>query len=155
MSPDEIRATVRELDSKTVAEEEEAWSKLRGLGVAVVPYLREAYPNFSRLQGRVSVVFHSVRYSRVSEDAFLLGMEALNDRASVVRYRACALVAYSLRKEALSALKKLLKHEDPKTVEDASAAITAIKRQNHHLFHDRTGSGKVHWVVNDEDRAQD
>lgn len=153
MTPPEIRAAVKELDSKTVAGEESAWSKLRPLGVAVVPYLREAYPTFSRWQGRVSLVYHSIRYSRVSDDAFLLGLEALNDRATLVRYRACALVAYSLRKDALFALNKLLSHSDPKTVEDARAAVTAINSQNHHLFVDRDNSGRVRWVVNDEDRA--
>jgi hypothetical protein len=153
MTPTEIRATIKALNSNTVAGEEEAWSKLRHLGVEVVPYLREAYPSLSRWQGRVSLVFHSIRFARVSEEAFQLGLEALNDRATVVRYRACALLAYSLRKDALFALKRLLTHADSKTADNAAAAMNAIRRQNHHLFVDRDGSGNVSWVVNDEDRA--
>ncbi|MDH3419807.1 MAG: hypothetical protein OEM78_10060 [Gammaproteobacteria bacterium] len=136
-----------------MAGEEAAWLKLQDLGVKVVPYLREAYSAFSRWQGRASLVFHSIRYARVSEDAFQLGLEALNDRATVVRYRACALVAYSLRTDELFALKKLLTHTDPKTVEDAKAAMNAVRKQNHHFFQDRDESGKVHWLVNAEDRA--
>jgi hypothetical protein len=153
MSPSEIRAAVKDLNCKTVAGEQAAWARLQHLGVEVVPYLREAYPTFSRWQGRVSLVFHSIRYACISEDAFQLGLEALNDRATVVRYRACALVAYSLRRDALFALKKLLSHADSKTVEDAKAAMNAIRKQNHHLFQDRDQSGMVRWVVNPEDRA--
>jgi hypothetical protein len=152
MTPEEIRAAVQRLNAPTVAGEEQAWSELRGLGVAVVPYLREAYPRFKRWQGRVSLVFHSIRYGRVSEDAFRLGLEALNDRATVVRYRACALLAYSLRKDALFCLNQMLEHRDAKTAADAKAAIAAIKEQNHHLFVDRDRSGRMIWVVNEEDR---
>jgi hypothetical protein len=143
---------VQRLNSSTVAGEEEARGSLRDLGVAVVPYLREAYPTFTRWQGRVSLVYHSIRYGRVSEDAFQLGLEALEDRATLVRYRACALLAYSLRKDALFRLKPLLKHHDSKTAADAKAAMRAIEKQNHHLFQDRDNSGRVKWVVNDADR---
>ena|SRR5688572_3220673 len=152
MTPSDIRAAVQRLNASTVAGEEEAWGALRELGVAVVPYLREAYPTFTRWQGRVSLVYHSIRYGRVSEDAFLLGLEAIEDRATLVRYRACSLLAYSLRKDALFRLKQLLKHQDPKTVADAKAAMRAIEKQNHHLFQDRDHSGRVKWVVNDADR---
>lgn len=152
MTPEDIRAAVQRLNSKTVAGEEEAWGDLRDLGVKVVPYLREAYPTFGRWQGRVSLVFHSIRYARESEDAFQLGLQAINDRATLVRYRACSLLAYSLRNDALRPLKKLLKHDDQQTVDDAKAAIKAIKKRNHHLFRDRDNSGRVHWIVNESDR---
>jgi hypothetical protein len=152
VTPAEIRAAVQRLNSRTVAAEEQAWSELRGLGEAVVPYLREAYPTFKRWQGRVSLVFHSIRYGRVSEDAFQLGLAALHDRATVVRYRACGLLAYSLREDALSRLNQMLRHDDAKTAADAKAAITAISKRNHHLFVDRDGSGRSFWVVNEEDR---
>ena len=152
MTPEEIRAAVQRLNGTSVAAEEEAWSSLRELGENVVPFLREAYPTFTRWQGRVSLVFHSIRYARVSEDAFLLGLDALNDRATLVRYRACALLAYSLRRDALPGLKHLLKHRDPRTIADATASIHAIEKQNHHLLVDRTGSGRTSWVVNEEDR---
>ena len=154
MTPTEIRAAVQRLNSKTVAGEEEAWCELRDLGAEVVPYLREAYSTFGRWQGRVSLVFHSVRFARESEDAFQLGLQAINDRATLVRYRACSLLAYSLRKDALAPLKGLLKHDDQQTVDDAKAAIKAIKKQNHHLFRDRDSSGRVRWIVNESDREQ-
>jgi len=69
----------------------------------------------------------------------------------MVRYRACGLLAYSLRRDAIGPLKTLLNHRDPRTLADASAAITAIEKQNHHLFIDRDASGRTRWVVNEGD----
>ncbi len=152
MTPEMIRGYVNRLDTTSAREQEEAWSQLRPLGASVVPYLAEAFPRFRKWQGRVALVFHSIRYARVSEDAFQLGLLALKDKATLVRYRACGLLAYSLRKNAIPHLQELLRHADKKTVEDAAAAIDAIKSQNHHLFVDRGDTGQSFWVVNEDDR---
>jgi|GEM_PF-1670577 len=149
MTPDEIQTQVRALESTTVRGEEDAWELLKPMGVSVCPYLLAAYPELKKSQGRVSLVYHSIRYARVSEEAFQLGVLALKDRASLVRYRACSLLAYSLRKDALPHLKPLLAHNDEKTAKDAEAAIDAIQSNNHHLFVDRTNSGNTFWVVNE------
>lgn len=153
MTPYEIQSQVRALESTSVQGEEDAWQLLKPLGVGVCPYLLAAYPKFKKWQGRVSLVFHSIRYARVSEEAFQLGVLALNDRASLVRYRACSLLAYSQRKDALPYLKPLQAHEVAKTVKDAEAAVDAIRLRNHHLFVDRTHSGSTFWVVNESDRG--
>jgi hypothetical protein len=58
-----------------------------------------------------------------------------------------------LRRDAIPHLQKLLSHEDPKTIEDAKAAIYAIRHQNHHYFMDRRHSGSTRWIVNEEDGA--
>lgn len=152
MTLDEIRSLVRALEATTGPTKEEAWQALKPLGVGVCAHLLAAYPAFKKWQGRVSLVFHSVRYARVSEDAFRLGVLALKDRASLVRYRACSLLAYSQRDDAVPHLKALLTHEDVKTAQDAEAAIDAIQSHNHHFFHDRTHSGRMSWVVNEGDR---
>jgi hypothetical protein len=55
------------------------------------------------------------------------------------------LPAYSLRADALPILLSLLKHADRRTVEDARAAIDAIKSKNHNFFKDRDHSGKILW----------
>jgi hypothetical protein len=151
MTPDEIREHVRRLDTTSAPQGEEAWGHLRDLGVAVVPHLAEAYRSFRKWQGRASLVFHSIRYGRVSDDAFRLGLEALSDKSAQVRYRACGLLAYSLRKEAIPRLQPLLRHPDARTVEDAKAAIDAIRHQNHHYFVDRDHSGRSRWQVNEGD----
>ncbi len=151
MSADQIRALVMQMDTRISKDEENAWDQLRPLGIAVVPFLAEAYPKMKKWQGRVSCVFHSNRYAKTSEAAYKLGVAALQDRATLVRYRACGLLAYSLRKSAIPHLKKLLCHADEKTAEDARAAIDAIKHKNHHFFMDRDHSEKTFWRVNPAD----
>jgi len=150
----DIPSLVSELDTRSSLQEEAAWVQLRSLGVAVVPHLAAFYPRAKTWQGRASLVFHSLRFARESEDAYQLGIAALEDKSTIVRYRACGLCAYSLRKDALPALRALLSHKDIKTVEDAAAAIDAIESQNHHLFVDRDRSGRSSWIVNESDRQQ-
>ncbi|NUM52338.1 MAG: hypothetical protein HUU46_01720 [Candidatus Hydrogenedentes bacterium] len=142
MTAEEIRKLVKRLDSSSNEECQEAWERLRDLGPAVVPYLLEAYRSFRKARGRVELVFHSIRYARTSEDAYQLGIIALSDKATLVRYRACMLLAYSLRRDAVPHLKTLLTHADAATVEDAKAAIDAIQSQNHNYFVDRTHTGR-------------
>ena len=151
MTAAEIRSAVLRLDTTSAPDEAEAWAQLRGLGVTVVPYLREAYRTFRKSQGRVALVFHAIRHARASEDAFQLGIEALSDRATLVRYRACGLLAYSQRSVAIPLLNALLTHADARTVEYAKAAIDAISSRNHHYFVDRTHSGRSFWQVNEGD----
>jgi len=74
-----------------------------------------------------------------------MGVAATQDRSYAVRHYGCALLAYSLRKEALPTLSALLKHSDHRSVEDARAAMDAIKHKNHHFFKDRDHSGKILW----------
>lgn len=147
MSPDEIRACVARLDTRHVGEADKAWGELRHLGNAVVPYLLEEFRRAKRSELRVALVFHAIRFAQTSDDAISLGLEALKDRATLVRYRACGLLAYSLRRDALPELRGLLSHHDTRTVADAKAAIDAIENQNHHLFVDRDHSGRVKWDV--------
>jgi hypothetical protein len=151
MTSAEIREHVARLDTSSVHQEQEAWAHLRDLGVAIVPYLAEAYGSFRKWQGRAALVFHSIRYARVSEDAFRLGLEALSDKSSHVRHRACGLLAYSLNRAALAHLGPLLQGADARTVDDARAAIDAITHQNHHYFVDRDHSGRSRWQVNEGD----
>jgi hypothetical protein len=153
MNETEIRRLVAALETTKVLEEEEAWLRLKPLGAGVLPYFLESYPKMKKWRGRVSLVFHSIKYARSHQEAFELGIVALKDKATLVRYRACGLLAYSLRKDAIPYLKELLNHEDRETVEDAKAAIDAIKHQNHHYFMDRTHSGSAFWAVNEEGTA--
>lgn len=151
MTPSDIRETVKKLDTSSASILEAIWAQLKPMGAEVIPYLAEAYPGFKKWQGRAALVFYATRHARISEPAFQLGLSALNDKATLVRYRACGLLAYSKRKDALPFLKPLTRHEDKKTAEDAKAAMDAIKSDNHHFFHDRDHSGNLAWVVNEGD----
>jgi hypothetical protein len=148
---DQVRRLVAALDTRRVHEEQSAWQQLRPLGERVVPFLLEYFPRARAWQGRAALVFHSIRYARRSDAAFQLGLEGVRDRSWFVRHRACALLAYSLRRDALPELRPLLKHADARTVADARAAIDAIESQNHHLFQDRTHTGRVFWQVEEGD----
>jgi hypothetical protein len=101
MSPDEIRARVARLDTRNATDSENAWAELRPLHAAVVPYLLEQYRRAKRGEARVVLVFHAIRFARKSDAAITLGIAALKDRAATVRYRACGLLAYSLRRDTL------------------------------------------------------
>jgi hypothetical protein len=122
-----IRELVKSLDTTSAGDQEAACAQLRPLGVDVVPFLADAYGSTKKAQGRVALAFHAIRYARISQTAFELGIRAL---------------------------KELLKHSDAKTVEDAAAAIDAIKRKNHHYFVDRSHSDMSFWTVNPEDSAR-
>jgi len=151
MNDSQIREALARLDTTNTGVQEAAWALLRPLGGAVVPFLAECFPRTKKAQGRVALVFHAIRFARESQSAFELGVLALNDKATLVRYRACALCAYSLRDDAVPHLKLLLKHSDSNTVADAKAAIDAIKSRNHHYFVDRTHSKSTFWEVNPGD----
>ncbi|WP_415878141.1 hypothetical protein [Methylomonas sp. TEB] len=149
MDDAQIGCLVAELETTKTSEEEAAWEQLRPLGPRVLPFLLEFYPRMKKWQGRVSLVFHAIPYARDYDDAFQLGIKATKDKATVVRYRACMLLAYSLKNDALPHLQALLNHSDTKTVDDAKAAIDAIERKNHNYFVDRQHSGKMFWTVGD------
>jgi HEAT repeat protein len=151
MNDEQIRSLVRQLDTRDATAQDIIWTQLRPLGEKVVDYLAEFYPKAGTLEGRRALLFHSIKYARSSEVAFRLGVTALGDKASIVRYRACGLLAYSLRREALPHLQTLLSHKDRKTVEDAQAAMDAIQSKNHHYFVDRNHSGRLFWQVGDEE----
>jgi hypothetical protein len=149
---DGVRDAVERLvQARTVGQQDEAWDALRPLGPVVVPYLVDAYPTARRAEARTALVYHCIRYARTSEEAFQLGLLALNDRARPVRHRACGLLAYSLRHDALPALRLAAQHQDIDTATEARAAIRAIEGHDHHLYIDRSGSGRSFWVVNLED----
>jgi hypothetical protein len=152
LSESEIRRLVGEIAADDPSAEA-AWESLRVLGAAVPPYLLEAYPKAKRWQGRTALVFHAIRFARVSEAAYALGQQALGDKSYMVRYRACMVLAYSLRTDAVPALAVLLQHADARTREDAARALDAIRHQNHHYFVDTPHSGRSFWVVNEGDRS--
>lgn len=155
MAPDEIRQKIDLLDTASWGEEEIAWAALRPLGEELAPYLHEAYGRFRKWQGRTSLVYHSVQFARASEDAFALGVTALADRSYMVRYRACALLAYSLRHNALPLLEARLDDPHPLVARSALAACNAIRAQDQNLFADWSLSGQTRWVVRREEQNSD
>ena len=134
-NPDVNRGAIRELEK---------------LGVDLPKVLLAHYRKSGAWRARVSCVFFAVPYARTSDDAVQLGIEALKDRSRIVRYRACSLLAYSFRDNALPYLRALLNHSDSSTVEDACAGIDCIEHKNHHWFMDRGHTGRLEWAVDEE-----
>jgi hypothetical protein len=145
-SPEEsIDALLDRLDGSGSDREWEAADRLRDiLGDEVPKHLLARYRSQRSWRPRSSYVYHALRYARQSEAAIELGKLAVTDKSSVVRYRACMLLAYSLRRELLPFLEQELpRAADEKTRGDIAAAMDAIVEQNQHYFADRDHSEKV------------
>ncbi|MCC7705144.1 hypothetical protein IGS59_23140 [Janthinobacterium sp. GW460P] len=97
----QIRELVKKLDTTSALDQEAAWTQLRPLGIDIVPFLADAFDSTKKAQGRVALVFHAIRFACISQTAFELGIRALKDKATLVRYRACGICAYSLRADAI------------------------------------------------------
>jgi hypothetical protein len=143
LTNDEIQGLCQQLGTGGVNERDSVWEKLKPEGERLIPYLIEAYGYLKKWQGRVSCVFYLMKYARTHPEVVQLGIDALQDRATLVRYRACMLLAQSQAMETIPHLEKLLDHTDIKTAEDAAAAIDAIKHQNQHYFIDRHHTGQM------------
>ena len=149
---EQIAKAVDRLDTREGEIQDAAWVELRPLGYGVVVHLRDAYSRFRTWQGRTALAYYSTRYARISDDAVQLGLMALHDRSYMVRYRACGLLAYSLRKNALPVLEELARSDPREFVRlNAQTAFNSIKAQNHHLWADSSLSGKTSWSVNPGD----
>jgi hypothetical protein len=145
MQDQRVERLVQAFSTSLRPEVDAAWMVADSMGDDLLPLLAEAFSRIRKSEGRASVMRYVGRFSRESEVAFRMGTVAVQDRAYSVRHYGCALLAYSLRADALPILTSLLKHTDRRTVEDARAAIDAIKSKNHNFFKDRDHSGKILW----------
>jgi hypothetical protein len=145
MQDERVEILVRAFSNSLRPEIDAAWVVADSMGDDLLPLLAEAFPRIRKSEGRASVMRYVGRFSREREVAFRMGKVAVEDRACVVRHYGCALLAYSLRADALPILSSLSKHADRRTVEDAKAAIDAIRSKNHNFFKDRDHSGKILW----------
>lgn len=145
MSADRINRLLAKLNGKFSDREYAALAELRKLAGSDLPNLLLEKYSKERLKGpREFCVTVAMRYARENSAAVTLGIRALSDRSGDVVYAACMLLAYSLRLDAVPALRKLAENAKDKAIaEDALAAIDAIENQNHHYFVDREHSGKI------------
>jgi hypothetical protein len=145
MQDERIETLVKAFSTSRRSEIDAAWVIADSMGDDLLTLFAEAFPRIRKSEGRASIMRYVGRFSREREVAFRMGTVAVQDRAYAVRHYGCALLAYSLRADALQILISLLKHADRRTVEDARAAIDAIKSKNHNFFKDRDHSGKILW----------
>jgi hypothetical protein len=145
MQDERIETLVKAFSTSRRPKIDAAWVVADSMGDDLLTLFAEAFPRIRKSEGRASIMRYVGRFSRESEVAFRMGKVAVRDRAYAVRHYGCALLAYSLRADAFPILLSLLKHADRRTVEDARAAIDAIKSKNHNFFKDRDHSGKILW----------
>jgi hypothetical protein len=145
MQDERIETLVKAFSTSRRPKIDAAWVVADSMGDDLLTLFAEAFPRIRKSEGRASIMRYVGRFSRESEVAFRMGKVAVRDRAYAVRHYGCALLPYSLRADALPILLSLLKHADRRTVEDARAAIDAIKSKNRNFFKDRDHSGKILW----------
>lgn len=145
----EISILLSKLDGSGSDAEYKAINELKNLGDQLPSLLLEKYKQSKKWGERASCLYHSIRYAKTVDDALKLGIVALNDKSKAVRYRACMLLAYSLKKEAFPALEQAkASMNSEETLKDINAAIDAIEHQNSNYFVDRSHSGKITLNVN-------
>ena len=139
-SPDDTQSMLAFLDGSGSEVERSAIALLRQR--SDLPQLLLGKYKLSRRWGaRAACVYYSLPYARESSFALELGVTALGDKSKVVRYRATMLLAFAQSPEALGPLRALI--DRGLSVEDARAAMDAIKSKNHHYFVDREHSGNT------------
>ena len=145
----EVHALLEALDGSESDQAYDARGRLRELlGDDLPNYLLARYRSQRHWRRRTDYVYEALRYARRSEEAVNLGKLAVSDRSKMVRHRACALLAYSLRRDLLPFLEEeLAKAKDGETRDDIVAAMDAIVEQNHHYFVDRNHTGDWTWNV--------
>jgi hypothetical protein len=132
VSSTEVATLLAELDGSGSDRELGAVTKLHDmLGKDFPRYLLQKYTVSKDRAVRGSCVYHATKYAKFSEDAISLARLALQDKSQLVRYGACTLLAYSLRKDLLLELHEILATTPKNSKEDVLAAIDAIANQNH------------------------
>lgn len=104
----------------------EAIAGLEALGANVPGLLLKKYKVSRRWSDRATCVFHCIEYAKTSEDAYQLGIIALQDKSKTVRRRACMLLSAAQRHEAIEHLETLISNEASSN--DARIAIETLQK---------------------------
>ncbi|MEL6371629.1 MAG: hypothetical protein AAFR03_13025 [Pseudomonadota bacterium] len=114
----------------------------------VAKELKSFFQAANSWKARSACVYYAMPFARESNDAFELGIIAVSDKSKIVRERACQLLAYSLRTDALPVLERNSNLEEfSSSLNDYAAAIDAIKCKNSDYFLDRDHSGMVKMII--------
>ena len=144
---DEVVSTYDQSRASDIGQAEYLLFQRYGLEPSL-PLLIEAYPRIRRGEGRAAILSSLVCYARSLPPVVALAQAALEDRAYLVRERACAILAYSLKADVLPQLALMQDHPDARTRADVAAAMDAISCGNYHFFVDCEHTGSTFWEVN-------
>lgn len=143
---DEVVSVYNQSRTNDIGQAERVLFQRHGLE-PLLPLLIEAYPRIRRGEGRAAILSWLTRYARSRPPVIALAQAALEDRAYLVRERACSILAYSLSADVLPQLALMQDHPDARTRADVAAAMDAISCGNHHFFVDRGHTGSTFWEV--------
>ncbi|MGF1593368.1 MAG: hypothetical protein ACFCUW_08825 [Kiloniellaceae bacterium] len=150
VSSEEMQALLDRIDG-TGSEDDRAARKALvalDLGVELPKHLLPKYRRERKLDARIECLRLSIRYSQESEEAFQMAIEALGDRSATVVHLACVLLSFSLRKDALPALRILEATGKTENRRDyARRAIDAVEHENPHYYLDTKHTGKAFLTV--------
>ncbi|MBF9032843.1 hypothetical protein HKCCE2091_01215 [Rhodobacterales bacterium HKCCE2091] len=139
---------VAALDGPKGSALEDAREALIPFGRAIVPHVADGMARFRRAEARAALLYTVIKFAQVEPLAVTAAIAALDDRSSLVRSTACALLAFSLDTGALDALHTRAAVEPRDNVRaDIAAAIAAITERQPDLWVDRNRTGQVHWHV--------
>jgi hypothetical protein len=81
------------LDGRSSVGMKEGVEKLEALGVDIPGLMMKRYKFSRRWADRTSCVYHCMKYAKTHEDAYQLGIIALQDKSKTVRHQACMLLS--------------------------------------------------------------
>lgn len=145
----DVAAIIAAYDHKTWGDIDRAHGELTqryGL-VPLLPLLIVACRSLRSWKARKTLLFYLLPHAREYPAMVDLALDLIHDRARMVREEALGILAYSLERRALDALKQNLAHPDPDTRASVVAAIDAIEHQDHHRFLDRDHQCNTRWIV--------
>ena len=86
------------LDGRSPAGMHEGIEKLEALGVDIPNLMLKRYKISRRWADRASCVYQCMKYAKTHEDAYQVGIIALQDKSKSVRHRACILLSAAQKK---------------------------------------------------------
>ena len=129
MDYEEVHEHLAYLDGRSSEDMHEAIAKLEALGVDIPGLMMKKYRISRRWADRASCVYHCIKYARTHEDAYQVGITALQDKSRAVRHKACLLLSAAQKQEAIEHLEQLL--SDKTSRNDAVAAIDVLLNLKH------------------------
>lgn len=153
LEPGRLGSELAQLRRDDFTSRQAPWALLKDRPDEVIAVLAAEYARATRAPERAEVLAHAMWWARESPAAAALAAAALADRARIVRFTACQLLALAQLPEHVRDLAPLLAHPDAATVEDARSATFALLAGEYDLFYDRRWRGHVHAYVVLPDRS--
>lgn len=131
-----VSSQLRAADSADWDQVWDSWrcGPLRPLAAEDLPQVIAAYNETKHWQARAAQLYYVTGFARTRNEVLRFAYHALNDKSIAVRYRACAIFAFSRRRRWIPKLQQALETADRKTAPYLSAAIETIESKSLESF---------------------